>query len=125
MIYILLLDLTSAFTNLGVNFGRGVFSSHSPDVTSIIIICYGSFFVIRFNNTFIDCFCNLHVLKKFNTFFSNIFTIKTLQILLITPSIWNTVQKDLIKIHITKVIIFHCSWEGIQILIKINQMSSV
>ena len=105
IIYIPLLAIYRAFNQLGVLFLLGGFYFHLPTETIAVRIFFGGLFVRRFYSTFINCFRIFHVIQTYSKIcFCNIFTVKTLNIPLPTPSIWHTVQKDLIKIHLTNLI---------------------
>ena len=121
MIYIPLLVLYREFIHPIISFRQGIFSSHFTDVTSTVRIKYSRYLWEGSTTR------NFHAFKHIYSVFylSNIFTIKTLHILLISLSILNTVQNNFIQLRLTNFLTFLCSWEVSQIRIILNYTSSV
>ena len=121
MIYIPLLAIASAFDHLQLGFDKAVSTLICLLWQSRLASALVEFFMRRFYNTFISISEIFYAFQYINSLFKgNIFTIKTLYICLLTPSIWYTFQKDFIKLCITNFITCLCSREGSQIFINLN-----
>ena len=92
VVYIYFPTIDISLTRFGVIIWWGSFSSRFPDMTNTIDIYPSRFLIIRFYSTFVNRFWNFHVFKDVNNFVKiNIFTIKSLYILLLDPAVGNTV----------------------------------
>ena len=94
IIYICFTVFSSSITRLIVNIWRGGFSSHFPDVTGTVGIWPSRFFIIGFYYTLINIFWDFRAFKHVNICFkSNIFTIKSLNVQLLAPTIRHIFNK--------------------------------
>ena len=84
-----------------------------------------TFLIRSFYNNFKNNIRNFRGFKHIIILFKiNSFKIKPLNIRLITPSIWNIVQKDFVQFHLFNIITYLPLRKGIQVFIKIDHRSS-